>query len=143
MTSIASQVLELESKVARLEKENTALLAEVAPHREREADRLRKRGSYWLSEEGRAEIRECWDDPEDGDIPLPLLNELERLESKQVDRETLTKWFAMAMTYKGVGDPNAVDVKGDPRWKWNYEEAEHFVRIYGYLMPVKPVDPPV
>ena len=41
----------------------------------------KKTGNYWLTPEGRAEIRECWDNPNDGNIVLPLLNELERLEN--------------------------------------------------------------
>ena len=39
-----------------------------------------KSGNFWLTPEGRAEIRDCWDNPNDGNIVLPLLNELERLE---------------------------------------------------------------
>lgn len=48
----------------------------------REKRKLRKKcGDYWLTPEGRKEIRECWDNPNDGNIVLPLLNELERLEN--------------------------------------------------------------
>lgn len=49
----------------------------------REAERMRKRGDYWISVEGRAEIRETWGDPEDGNCVLPLLNALEALEKVQ------------------------------------------------------------
>lgn len=45
-------------------------------------ERLQKRGDYWLTPEGRAEIRATWDDPEDGAIPLPLLNELVKVEEE-------------------------------------------------------------
>ena len=41
-----------------------------------------KRGAYWLTCEGRAEIREAWDDAEDGNAVLPLLNALEELEAR-------------------------------------------------------------
>lgn len=43
-------------------------------------ERYMKVGDFWLTPEGRAEIRECWTNPNDGNIVLPLLNELERLE---------------------------------------------------------------
>lgn len=36
-----------------------------------------KRGSYWLTPEGRAELRETFDDPNDGNAVRPLLDALE------------------------------------------------------------------
>jgi hypothetical protein len=50
-------------------------------------ERYVKVGNFWLTTEGRAEIRDCWKDPNDGNIVLPLLNELERLEN--ILRETI------------------------------------------------------
>src|SRR6266496_4361225 len=47
-----------------------------------EDDRKRKRGAYWLSTEGREEIRETWDDPNDGNCVLPLLDALEAAEAR-------------------------------------------------------------
>jgi|WetSurMetagenome_2_1015567.scaffolds.fasta_scaffold749784_3 hypothetical protein len=44
-------------------------------------ERYMKCGDFWLTPEGRAEIRDCWKNPNDGNIVLPLLNELERLEN--------------------------------------------------------------
>ena len=44
-------------------------------------ERARKRGRYWLTPEGREEIREIWGyDDNDGATVTPLLNEVERLE---------------------------------------------------------------
>jgi hypothetical protein len=43
-------------------------------------EQRRKVGSYWLSPEGRAEIHETWQDPNDGNCVLPLLNALEAQE---------------------------------------------------------------
>lgn len=48
------------------------------------ADHDRKRGDYWVSQEGREQIRDTWDDPEDGNCVLPLLNALEQAESKLI-----------------------------------------------------------
>ena len=44
-------------------------------------ERYMKVGDFWLTPEGRAEIRATWKNPNDGNIVLPLLNELERLEN--------------------------------------------------------------
>lgn len=45
----------------------------------------KQHGDFWLTPEGRAIIRETWDNPEDGSIPLPLLNALEQLEAQIED----------------------------------------------------------
>jgi hypothetical protein len=50
-----------------------------------------KKGDFWLTPEGRAEIRGCWENPNDGNIVLPLLNELERLEKILKDQEISQK----------------------------------------------------
>ncbi len=43
-------------------------------------EQKKKIREWWLSKEGREEIRYIWDNPEK-DLPLILLNEIERLES--------------------------------------------------------------
>lgn len=47
-----------------------------------EANRNKKKGDYWLTKEGRDEVRDIWDQPYDLDTSIPLiyLNEIERLE---------------------------------------------------------------
>jgi hypothetical protein len=39
-----------------------------------------KFGDYWLTKKGRAEIRDTWENPNDGNIVLTLLNALEKAE---------------------------------------------------------------
>lgn len=41
----------------------------------------RKQGKYWLTPEGRTEIRECWGHNSTDCVPI-LLNELERIETQ-------------------------------------------------------------
>jgi hypothetical protein len=44
-------------------------------------EQKKESGAYWLTPEGRAQIRETWTDPEEAGCPvLPLLNALEALE---------------------------------------------------------------
>ena len=45
-------------------------------------------------------------------------------------REILAKAYA----YKSVGDPHALDIKGEPRWKWFLDEADKFLSLFGYLV---------
>ena len=51
-----------------------------------------------------------------------------------LSRDDLTLWFAKAMAFSTIGDPNALDIKGEPRWKWYLPTAMRFVGIYGYLL---------
>jgi len=45
-------------------------------------ERARKVGAYWLTTEGRAEIRDSFTDHDDGNCVLPLLDYVERLEQR-------------------------------------------------------------
>ncbi len=44
-------------------------------------ERRRKRGDYWLTAEGREELRESFDDREDGNAVRPLLDALDACEA--------------------------------------------------------------
>jgi hypothetical protein len=47
-------------------------------------ERDRKRGRWWLTPEGRSEIRGTWGhDDDDGSTVTPLINELERVEGQR------------------------------------------------------------
>jgi len=57
----------------------------LAWKREKE-ERERKRGAYWLTDEGREEVRDIWNGDNDGDcIPPVYLDEIERLEAALVE----------------------------------------------------------
>jgi hypothetical protein len=45
-------------------------------------ERARKVGAYWLTTEGRDEIRDYFPDHDDGNCVRPLLDYVERLESR-------------------------------------------------------------
>lgn len=49
--------------------------------KERRDESERKRGDYWLTTEGRAELREAFPDKEDGNAVIPLLDALELIEN--------------------------------------------------------------
>lgn len=49
-------------------------------------------------------------------------------------RDELIVLIAKGMAYKGVGDPHARDIRGEPRWKWYLEEATKFVDVFGYAI---------
>lgn len=56
---------------------------EYAEWRREKAEREKKRGDYWLSAEGRDEIRDVFgNDREDGSVVVPLYQEVERLEAE-------------------------------------------------------------
>jgi hypothetical protein len=38
--------------------------------------------------------------------------------------------LARAMAFTRVGDPNAIDLDGRPRWKWFVKEAEKYLQTY-------------
>lgn len=70
-----------------IQKMNSEMeVMEVTPYEKSrilsDRERNKRRGDFWLTPEGRALIRDTWDDPEDGAIPLPLLNALEKLEEQ-------------------------------------------------------------
>lgn len=65
------------------------------------AERNKKRGAYWLTPEGRKEIRETWSDPNDGNAVLPLLNALEANE----------KWITQLEYYALHGEPMPERIK--------------------------------
>lgn len=79
-------------------------------------ERRHKRGAYWLSPEGRAEIRDSFEDAEDGNAVLPLLNELERLEQlKSVDVGPLRTLYREIEKAAGFGG-GAYTPTGSLRW---------------------------
>jgi hypothetical protein len=45
-------------------------------------ERERKRGAYWLTKEGRQELRDCFPDHDDGNAVRPLLDYVDRLEAR-------------------------------------------------------------
>lgn len=45
-------------------------------------------------------------------------------------REERIEICAKAMAYYGVGDPNALDGKGQPRWHWYSAKASKFVDLF-------------
>lgn len=45
-------------------------------------------------------------------------------------REARIEICAKAMTYESLGDPNAVDVNGHPRWHWYSAKASKFVDLF-------------
>lgn len=45
----------------------------------------------------------------------------------------LREIIAKAYAHKIVGDPNAIDVNGRPRWEWYLDDADNFLSIFGYL----------
>ena len=51
------------------------------------AESLRKRGAYWLTTEGRDELRDCFPDHDDGNAVRPLLDYVERLERRLAKME--------------------------------------------------------
>lgn len=61
----------------------------------------KKRGAYWMTPEGRKEIRETWSDPNDGTPVLPLLNALEANE----------KWITQLEYYALHGEPMPERIK--------------------------------
>jgi hypothetical protein len=66
----------------RMADDALAMATELAAFKaaERElADERRKRGTYWLTPEGRAELRDTFSDPEDDNAVRPLLDALERV----------------------------------------------------------------
>lgn len=42
--------------------------------------------------------------------------------------------IAMAICHYVVGDPFAVNVRGEHRWTWFRLDAQHFIKIYGYRL---------
>lgn len=58
----------------------------------------------------------------------------------RMTEKDLVTWLAKAMAYRGVGDPNALDVHGLPRWLWYVEDALRFVDTYGYEIFRQPSD---
>lgn len=77
----------------------------------KKAEYDRKRGDYWLSQEGRQEIRDTWEDPNDGNCVLPLLNAIEQAESKLIRPNTermVALWKARRERYKRYGLRNEV-----------------------------------
>ena len=67
-----------------IQKMNNMETMEVTPYEKRkileDREQNKRRGKFWLTTEGRCIIRDTWDDPEDGAIPLTLLNYIEELE---------------------------------------------------------------
>lgn len=51
-----------------------------------------------------------------------------------ITEENMKILLAKAMCYRGVGDPNALDINGSSRWLWYQEEANKFYDIYRYLI---------
>lgn len=47
-------------------------------------------------------------------------------ENGQVN-EALVEYIAKAMAFASVGDPDAKDRTGNPRWKWREHEARKFL----------------
>lgn len=60
-----------------------AELQRMAPLLKREEERRTKCGAYWLTPEGRKELRQSFDNYNDGNAVLPLLDALEKLEGKK------------------------------------------------------------
>jgi len=58
------------------------LRAQLAPYLAEEERRKRESGDYWLTPEGRAKLKETFDDREDGNAVRPLLDRVELLEDK-------------------------------------------------------------
>lgn len=58
------------------------LEADYAPFKNEVERRKKERGDYWLSAEGRAQLKETFDDREDGNAVRPLLDRLELLEDR-------------------------------------------------------------
>ena len=52
-------------------------------------ERARKVGAYWLTTEGRNELRDCFPDHDDGNSVRPLLDYVERLEKRLAEPETV------------------------------------------------------
>lgn len=44
----------------------------------------------------------------------------------------LREIIARAYAHKSVGDPNAIDHTGRPRWEWFLDEADRFLSIHGH-----------
>lgn len=76
-------------KYNKVVEENEKLKKELDEYKERykeDIEKKRKRGAYWLSEEGRAELKASFKDANDGNAVRPLLNYIEFLESMR-DKE--------------------------------------------------------
>lgn len=52
----------------------------------------------------------------------------------QMPDELWVSFIAKAMAYRNIGDPHAVDIKGEQRWTWYKKDAEKFLEHFGYLM---------
>jgi len=63
------------------------------------AEQARKVGAYWLTTEGRNELRDCFPDHDDGNSVRPLLDYVERLEKLQVKISDL-----MTPTFEAVAE---------------------------------------
>jgi DNA-binding PadR family transcriptional regulator len=59
-------------------------------------EQQRKRGAYWISPEGREEIRSIWG-PEDGSTVWPLFEEVERLEAALAASEARAAFLLRAI----------------------------------------------
>lgn len=44
----------------------------------------------------------------------------------------LREIIARAYAHKSVGDPNAIDHTGRPRWEWFLDTADEFLSVHGY-----------
>lgn len=83
--------------------------------RERDESR-RKRGKYWLTLEGRAKLKEVFDDPNDSAAVRPLLDALEEAESKlKIAVEFLSEAY----------EP----VSSDMRTQWDEEVDEFLAKL--------------
>lgn len=63
------------------------------------AEQARKIGAYWLTTEGRNELRDCFPDHDDGNSVRPLLDYVERLEKLQMKVSDL-----MTPTFEAVAE---------------------------------------
>lgn len=82
-----SQLDEMEARARSFrplaENDALSLVTEVRRLRDRDEERRRKRGSYWTSPEGRAELRALFDDHDDGNAVRPLLDALVAAEAER------------------------------------------------------------
>jgi hypothetical protein len=77
----------LESELAKAKQEIAALVSDdddvaFLEWKQERAEREKKQGQYWLSAEGRKEIREIWPKPYGQAIPPVLLDALEQSEAR-------------------------------------------------------------